>query len=94
MPGLCRHKPGHSLGKKNKVAQNVKQKKLRGFSYSKSMANFEAFRWNFLLSTNPELVRSVGITHISRFPSPGLLGYPRRFTHIGNPSPTWVTYVG
>ena len=29
-----------------------------GFSYSKSMANFEAFRWNFSLSTNPQIVRS------------------------------------
>ena len=26
-PGVCRHRPGHSLGKKNKVARNEKQKK-------------------------------------------------------------------
>ena len=36
--------PGHSLGKKNKVAQNEKQKELHGFLYSKNMANFEVFR--------------------------------------------------
>ena len=42
---LCRHRPGHSLGEKNKVAPNEKRKKkLRGFSYYKSIANFEAFR--------------------------------------------------
>ena len=29
---------------KLKVAQNEKQKKLRGFSFSINMANFEAFR--------------------------------------------------
>ena len=34
-------------------------KKLRGFSYVKSMANFEAFHWNFSSSTNPQIVRSV-----------------------------------
>ena len=32
-------RPGHSLGEKNKVAQN---EKLHGISYSKIMANFEA----------------------------------------------------
>ena len=30
---------------KNKVARNEKRKKLRGFSYSKNMANFEAFHY-------------------------------------------------
>ena len=29
------------------------------FSYSKSVANFEAFCWNFSSSTNPEIVRCV-----------------------------------
>ena len=39
-PGLWRHE-------KNKVvAWNEKRKKLCGFSYAKSMANFEAFWWN------------------------------------------------
>ena len=42
-PGLCRHIPGHSLGK-NFLARNEKRKKLRRFSYSKSMANFEYLR--------------------------------------------------
>ena len=40
-PGLYRHRPGHSLGGKNKVAWNEKWKKIRGFSYSKNMATFE-----------------------------------------------------
>ena len=30
-PGLCRHRPWHSLGK---VARNEKRKKLHGFSYA------------------------------------------------------------
>ena len=34
------------------------EKKLHGFSYVKSMANSEAFDWNFLSSTNPQIVRS------------------------------------
>ena len=42
-PGLCRHRPEHSLGKKI-FAWNEKWKKLCGFSYSKSMANFEYLR--------------------------------------------------
>ena len=29
-----------------------------GFSYIKNLANFEAFRWNFSSSTNPEIWRS------------------------------------
>ena len=32
-PGLCQHRPGHSLGKKNKVAQN--EKSYVGFRISK-----------------------------------------------------------
>ena len=32
--------------------------KLHGFSYVKSIANFEGFHWNFLSSTNPQIVRS------------------------------------
>ena len=39
----------------------MKNKKLYGFSYVKSMANFEAFDWNFSSSTNPQIVRS-GLT--------------------------------
>ena len=43
-PGLCRHRPGHSLdSEKDKVARNEKRKKLHGFSYYKNIANFEAF---------------------------------------------------
>ena len=35
-PDLCRHRPGHSLGEKNKVARNEKWKKqLWGFLYIK-----------------------------------------------------------
>ena len=38
-PGLC-----HSvISEKDKVARNEKRKKLYGFSYSKNIANFEAF---------------------------------------------------
>ena len=33
------------LGKKNKE-RNENEKKIHGVSYSKSMPNFEAFRWN------------------------------------------------
>ena len=53
MPFLCtRCSVVHSLGGKNKVARNEKRKKLHGFSYSKSIANFEAFRWNISSSIN------------------------------------------
>ena len=45
---------------KSELAQNEKRKKLVGFSYSKSMANFEAFLWSFSSSTIPEIVRCVG----------------------------------
>ena len=31
------------ISEKDKVARNEKRKKLRGFSYYKNMANFEAF---------------------------------------------------
>ena len=55
--GLCRHRPGHSLGEKNKVVRNEKRKKLHEFSYAKNLANFEAFRWNFSSSTNPQIVK-------------------------------------
>ena len=34
------------------------EKILFGFSYSKNMANFKAFLWNFSSSTNPEIVRN------------------------------------
>ena len=46
-PGLCRHRPQHSLAGKNKVAQNEKGKKFCGISYSKNMENFEAFAGTF-----------------------------------------------
>ena len=42
----CQHTPGHLLG----IELNTK--KLSGFSYSKSIANFEAFQWNILSSIN------------------------------------------
>ena len=40
------------IRERNKVVQNEKRKKLHGFSYSKSMANFEAFCGSFSSSTN------------------------------------------
>ena len=42
-PGLCWHRPEHSLGKNMKLHEMKNEKKLRGFSYYKNMANFEAF---------------------------------------------------
>ena len=49
-------RPGYSG--KNKVARNEK-KKLRGFSYSKNMANFEALLWVISSSINFLFQRSV-----------------------------------
>ena len=37
---------------KMKVAPNEKRKKQRGFSYSKNIANFEAFWWDKNFSKN------------------------------------------
>ena len=36
-------RPEHSLGEEIQYQEMVKRKKLCGFSYSKNMANFEAF---------------------------------------------------
>ena len=44
---------------KMKVALNEKQKKLRGFSFSINMANFEAFLSVFKLTKNPLFLKSV-----------------------------------
>ena len=44
---------------KIKVAQNEKQKKLRGFSFSMNIANFEAFRWRKKLISNLFFKKSV-----------------------------------
>ena len=41
-----------------KLARNETKKELFRFSYSKNMANFEAFLWSLSSSTNPEIVRS------------------------------------
>ena len=49
---------------KNKVAQNEKQKKLRGFLYSKNMANFEAFRQVISSSINLLFLKSVLICNL------------------------------
>ena len=43
---------------KSKVAQNEKRKKLHGFSYTKNIANFEAFRWNISLSAKLLFLKS------------------------------------
>ena len=40
----------------------MKKKRVFRFSYSKNMANFEAFLWSFLSSTNSEIVKSVSLT--------------------------------
>ena len=42
-PGLCQHRPGHSLGENSKLHKMKNGKKLHGFSCYKNMANFEAF---------------------------------------------------
>ena len=44
---------------KMKVALNEKQKKVRGFSFSINMANFEAFLSVFKLTKNPLFLKSV-----------------------------------
>ena len=49
-----RHRPGKNI--KLHEMKNEK-KKLRGFSFSKCMANFEVFHWNFLSSETTEIVR-------------------------------------
>ena len=43
---------------KIKVALNEKRKKLRGFSFSKNIANFEAFLSVFKLNKNPLFLKS------------------------------------
>ena len=44
---------------KMKVALNEKRKKLRGFSFSIDIANFEAFLSVFKLTKNPFFLKSV-----------------------------------
>ena len=46
---------------KMKVALNEKRKKLRGFSFSINIANFEAFLLVFKLTKNPLFLKSVNI---------------------------------
>ena len=49
---------------KTKVALNEKWKKLRGFSYSKSMANFVTFCWNISSSINILFLKSVACVEL------------------------------
>ena len=47
-PNECRHRPGHSLGKKVRLHEMKNGKSNYGFSYINiiyNMANFEAFCW-------------------------------------------------
>ena len=46
-----------------KVALNEKRKKLRGFSFSINMANFEAFRRTKKLISNLFFLKSVNLDH-------------------------------
>ena len=46
-----------------KVAQNEKRKKLRGFSFSINITNFEAFLSVFKLTKNPLFLKSVISVH-------------------------------
>ena len=58
---------------KMKVALNEKRKKLRGFSFSINMANFEAFLLLFKLTKNPLFLKSadiVGFLYIPLTPWP------------------------
>ena len=49
---------------KSKVARNEKHKKLHGFSYAQNIVNFEAYRWNILLSANLLFLKSDICTHL------------------------------
>ena len=42
-PGLCRDRPGHSLGEKIKLHEMKNGKNLFGFSFYISIGNFGAF---------------------------------------------------
>ena len=46
-----------STVRNSKQLEVKNKKKLFGFSYSKNMANFDMFLWNFSSSTNPQIVR-------------------------------------
>ena len=63
-PGQCRDRPGHSLGENKVVARN--ENKLYGFSYSKSMAYFEAFPWNISSSINFLFLKSEKISFFKK----------------------------
>ena len=63
-PGLCQHRPGHSLGKKIKQHEMKNGKSNFGFSFVKSIANFEAFHWNFFVEHNPSIWEECCIMHI------------------------------
>ena len=41
------------------IPEKQKMKKLHGFSYTKNITNFKAFRWNNLLSAKLLLLKSV-----------------------------------
>ena len=53
---------------KMKVALNEKRKKLRGFSFSINMANFEAFLLVFKLTKNPLFLKSEYVITILHTP--------------------------
>ena len=55
---------GIHKGKMN-VALNEKRKKLRGFSFSINIANFEAFLLVFKLTKNPLFLKSDVVVHSS-----------------------------
>ena len=57
-PGLCRNRPGHSLGKKIKTHEKKNGKSNFGFSNIWNIANFEVFCWNILLSANLLFLKS------------------------------------
>ena len=48
-----------NIDQKLRNARNEKRKKLHGFSYTKNITNFKAFRWNNLLGAKLLLLKSV-----------------------------------
>ena len=51
---------------KLKVAKNEKRKKLRGFSFSISVANFEVFCWTKKLISNLFFLKSVLLVNYTK----------------------------
>ena len=64
-PDLCRHRPGHSLGEKNKVARNEKRKKQLWGSQSFQCAILE-FIWRGFLAQSRLCMQNI-LTLLSNY---------------------------